>query len=80
MIALGRGAWSAVISGEGTAVAVFSFPLVGRSRSRSWKPRIAAGAHKVKIIVDERSSHTWFVLTHLLGYPSIRNYDGSWTE
>jgi len=28
----------------------------------------------------ERSSHTWFVLTYLLGYPKVRNYDGSWTE
>src|SRR6516225_8840012 len=26
------------------------------------------------------SSHTWFVLTYLLGYPHVRNYDGSWTE
>jgi thiosulfate/3-mercaptopyruvate sulfurtransferase len=30
--------------------------------------------------IGERSSHTWFVLTHLLGFPSVRNYDGSWTE
>jgi thiosulfate/3-mercaptopyruvate sulfurtransferase len=30
--------------------------------------------------IGERSSHTWFVLTHLLGYPTVRNYDGSWTE
>jgi thiosulfate/3-mercaptopyruvate sulfurtransferase len=30
--------------------------------------------------IGERSSHTWFVLTYLLGYPNIRNYDGSWTE
>jgi thiosulfate/3-mercaptopyruvate sulfurtransferase len=30
--------------------------------------------------IGERSSHTWFVLTHLLGYPMVRNYDGSWTE
>ena len=30
--------------------------------------------------IGERSSHTWFVLTHLLGYDRIRNYDGSWTE
>ncbi|HXP53611.1 MAG TPA: sulfurtransferase, partial [Streptosporangiaceae bacterium] len=28
----------------------------------------------------ERSSHTWFVLTYLLGFPQVRNYDGSWTE
>ena len=30
--------------------------------------------------IGERSSHTWFVLHHLLGYPQVRNYDGSWTE
>lgn len=30
--------------------------------------------------IGERSSHSWFVLKHLLGYPQVRNYDGSWTE
>ena len=30
--------------------------------------------------IGERSSHTWFVLTHLLGFTDVRNYDGSWTE
>jgi rhodanese-related sulfurtransferase len=30
--------------------------------------------------IGERSSHTWFVLTHLLGFGHVRNYDGSWTE
>ncbi|MDO9396065.1 MAG: sulfurtransferase [Herbiconiux sp.] len=30
--------------------------------------------------IGERSSHTWFVLTHLLGLENVRNYDGSWTE
>lgn len=30
--------------------------------------------------IGERSSHTWFVLTNLLGYENVRNYDGSWTE
>jgi len=30
--------------------------------------------------IGERSSHTWFVLTRLLGYGKVRNYDGSWTE
>ncbi|MEM8963372.1 MAG: sulfurtransferase [Acidobacteriota bacterium] len=30
--------------------------------------------------IGERSSHTWFVLTYLLGYERVRNYDGSWTE
>jgi thiosulfate/3-mercaptopyruvate sulfurtransferase len=30
--------------------------------------------------IGERSSHTWFVLSELLGYDHVRNYDGSWTE
>jgi thiosulfate/3-mercaptopyruvate sulfurtransferase len=30
--------------------------------------------------IGERSSHTWFVLTYLLGFDNVKNYDGSWTE
>ena len=30
--------------------------------------------------IGERSSHTWFVLKHLLGFQNVKNYDGSWTE
>ncbi|QAV69527.1 sulfurtransferase [Salinibacterium sp. UTAS2018] len=30
--------------------------------------------------IGERSSHTWFVLNYLMGFPNVRNYDGSWTE
>ena len=30
--------------------------------------------------IGERSAHTWFVLHEILGYPNVRNYDGSWTE
>ena len=30
--------------------------------------------------IGERSAHTWFVLTELLGYEGVENYDGSWTE
>ena len=30
--------------------------------------------------IGERSSHTWFVLTYLLGLKNVKNYDGSWTE
>jgi thiosulfate/3-mercaptopyruvate sulfurtransferase len=30
--------------------------------------------------IGERSSHTWFALKYLLGFESVRNYDGSWTE
>src|SRR5690606_10634749 len=30
--------------------------------------------------IGERSSHTWFVLKHILGIEDVKNYDGSWTE
>jgi thiosulfate/3-mercaptopyruvate sulfurtransferase len=30
--------------------------------------------------IGERSAHTWFVLHEILGYPDVKNYDGSWTE
>ena len=30
--------------------------------------------------IDNRPSRTWFALKYLLGYPDVRNYDGSWTE
>jgi thiosulfate/3-mercaptopyruvate sulfurtransferase len=30
--------------------------------------------------MGERSAHTWFVLTQLLGYDNVRNYDGAWSE
>jgi thiosulfate/3-mercaptopyruvate sulfurtransferase len=42
---------------------------------------IAAGREVIAYCrIGERSSHTWFVLHELLGYPNVRNYDGSWTE
>jgi thiosulfate/3-mercaptopyruvate sulfurtransferase len=58
----------------------------GRFRDRAELDAIYAFAHDAgkPIIaycrIGERSSHTWFVLTHLLGVPGVRNYDGSWTE
>lgn len=36
-------------------------------------------AHPVRLVCTD-SSHTWFVLTHLLGFDTVRDYDGSWTE
>ena len=57
----------------------------GRFRSRAELDEIYAGLDpKTPTIaycrIGERSSHTWFVLTHLLGHTAVRNYDGSWTE
>ena len=48
-----------------------------RDRSRASSPADDVIAY---CRIGERSSHTWFVLTYLLGYPRVRNYDGSWTE
>jgi thiosulfate/3-mercaptopyruvate sulfurtransferase len=60
----------------------------GRFRSRSELAAIyeqEQGLSKTDEVVaycriGERSSHTWFVLSHLLGFENVRNYDGSWTE
>ncbi len=45
----------------------------------------AEGRHSDKEVITycrigERSSHSWFVLKYLLGFPNVKNYDGSWTE
>ncbi len=57
----------------------------GRFRTRAELDEIYADYVASKQVIaycriGERSSHTWFVLTHLLGHESVRNYDGSWTE
>jgi len=57
----------------------------GRFRSRAELAEVyadvAPGSDVIAYCrIGERSSHTWFVLTHLLGYENVRNYDGSWTE
>jgi len=47
-----------------------------------YEPKGATGDKQVIAYcrIGERSSHTWFALKHLLGYPNVKNYDGSWTE
>lgn len=57
----------------------------GRFRSRAeldaiYRAHAAGDDLIVYSRVGERSSHTWFVLTYLLGFDTVRNYDGSWTE
>ncbi|MEJ9079011.1 sulfurtransferase [Gordonia malaquae] len=57
----------------------------GRFRTRPELEEIYAGFDATTPTIaycriGERSSHTWFVLTHLLGFDNVRNYDGSWTE
>ena len=50
--------------------------------SSTWKSRGSTRRREVIAYcrIGERSSHTWFALKYLLGFPNVRNYDGSWTE
>ncbi len=67
--------WSQAVNDDGT----FKSPreLADLYQSRGVTPDKAVTAY---CRIGERSSHTWFVLRYLLGYPKVRNYDGSWTE
>lgn len=56
-----------------------------KSKEELEKLYASAGLRRGKEVITycrigERSSHTWFVLKYLLGYPNVRNYDGSWVE
>ncbi|HJT86171.1 MAG TPA: sulfurtransferase [Nitrososphaeraceae archaeon] len=67
--------WSQVISEDGTFKSLEEISKIYEKK----------GVTKDKDIITycrigERSSHTWFVLKYLLGYPNVKNYDGSWTE
>ena len=52
------------------------------SCARSTRPRASPPDREIIAYcrIGERSSHTWFALQELLGYPNVKNYDGSWTE
>ena len=67
--------WAQAVNEDGTF----------KSRAELEQLYAAAGVTKDKDVIAycriaERSSHSWFVLKYLLGYPNVRNYDGSWTE
>jgi thiosulfate/3-mercaptopyruvate sulfurtransferase len=67
--------WARAVNEDGT----FKSPddlrkLYGDAGVKEGEPTIAYCR------IGERSSHTWFVLKHLLGYDDVKNYDGSWTE
>ena len=67
--------WSKAVNEDGTFKAADELAaLYGGAGVTNDKPTIAYCR------IGERSSHTWFVLKYLLGYPEVRNYDGSWTE
>jgi thiosulfate/3-mercaptopyruvate sulfurtransferase len=67
--------WSLAVNEDGT----FKNPndLMELYRSRGVTPYDNTIAY---CRIGERSAHTWFVLKYLLGYPNVKNYDGSWTE
>ena len=67
--------WGKACNEDGTFKAVEELrALYGGAGITGEKPVIAYCR------IGERSSHTWFVLTYLLGYTNVKNYDGSWTE
>jgi len=68
--------WARAVAGDGTFKTREELDAIYRGE---------AGLHDDDSVIaycriGERSSHTWFVLQHLLGFEDVRNYDGSWTE
>jgi thiosulfate/3-mercaptopyruvate sulfurtransferase len=67
--------WSQAVREDGTFKSVEELRALYEAKGLSAQRETIAYCR-----IGERSSHTWFVLTYLLGYPNVRNYDGSWTE
>ncbi len=67
--------WSKAVNDDGTFKSYED--LVKLYDSQGVRPDREAVAY---CRIGERSSHSWFVLKYLLGFPKVRNYDGSWTE
>ena len=67
--------WASAVNADGTFKSADELKeIYGGKGITSDKPTIAYCR------IGERSAHTWFVLSHLLGNDNVRNYDGSWTE
>jgi thiosulfate/3-mercaptopyruvate sulfurtransferase len=67
--------WSQAVNADGT------FKTADELRTLYGGKGVTADKEVVAYCrIGERSSHTWYVLHYLLGYPNVRNYDGSWTE
>jgi thiosulfate/3-mercaptopyruvate sulfurtransferase len=67
--------WSQAVNADGT------FKSAGELRALYGGKGVTEDKEVVAYCrIGERSSHTWYVLHFLLGYPNVRNYDGSWTE
>jgi thiosulfate/3-mercaptopyruvate sulfurtransferase len=67
--------WSQAVKEDGTFKSVEELKQLYQSKGIIPGKEIIAYCR-----IGERSSHTWFVLKYLLGYPDVKNYDGSWTE
>ncbi|MEJ5252722.1 MAG: sulfurtransferase [Chthonomonadetes bacterium] len=67
--------WAQAVNEDGTFKSVEELKALYQSRGVTPDKHVIAYCR-----IGERSSHTWFVLRYLLGYPDVRNYDGSWTE
>ncbi len=67
--------WGEAVRPDGTFKSADELKALYQSRGITPEKEIIAYCR-----IGERSAHTWFVLTELLGYPRVRNYDGSWTE
>jgi thiosulfate/3-mercaptopyruvate sulfurtransferase len=67
--------WATAVQDDGTFKTAADLKAIYEGKSITADKEIVAYCR-----IGERSSHTWFVLKYLLGYPKVRNYDGSWTE
>lgn len=67
--------WASVVAEDGTFKPVAALRALYEGKGITPDKEVIAYCR-----IGERSSHTWFVLSELLGYPTVRNYDGSWTE
>ena len=67
--------WSQAVSEDGTFKSAEELKKLYESKGITSDKEVIAYCR-----IGERSSHTWFVLKYLLGYPNVKNYDGSWTE
>ena len=67
--------WSRAVNPDGTFKSPEELRALYESQGVTPDKRVVAYCR-----IGERSSHTWFVLTQLLGYKDVKNYDGSWTE
>jgi thiosulfate/3-mercaptopyruvate sulfurtransferase len=67
--------WATAVAADGTYKSRAELEQIYGSKGITGDKQVIAYCR-----IGERSSHTWFALKYLLGYPNVRNYDGSWTE